>query len=79
MLYFFVEMAMKYYSYRGDEDKVIEWLRDNLAYHRLSLSGRSASIIVDGRETVSWGLVPIVNTAYILRDEDAVMFALRWA
>ncbi len=70
---------MKYYSYSGDEDKVMEWLKDNLAYHRLSLSGRSASIIVDEREVTAWGLVPRANTAYILRDKDAVLFMLKWS
>jgi hypothetical protein len=70
---------MKYYSYRGDEDEVMEWLRNNLDYYQLSLSERSASIIVDGREVTAWGLVTRTNLAYILRDKDAVLFMLKWS
>ena len=69
----------RFYSYRGDDDEVMEWLKNNLGHEQLSLSGRSAGIKVDGRELVAWGLARDSKKVYIRRTEDAIFFKLKWS
>ena len=77
-----VVMKLKQNTYeipfRGERKQILTWLMRNISYHSLTPSGLSV-VDVDGKYIWWINLTNNNDKVLFTREEDAVMFALRWS